>query len=263
MRHIERKDFHSLLEGGRRPVGTILQIPSEELVEILGYAGMDYIVLDMEHCPMSSAKIVSMIRAAEAVGIVPLVRVPYVEDEDSIKKALDAGAAGLFIPNISTPEQARLAVQYARFAPIGNRGACPYTRANWFGGDDVTSFYERSNKRTFIALLVEGSEGIENLPEIAKVDGIDAINVGTVDLAVNIGIPGQLNHPNIKNAIKKAAELAAENGKTLAYFCFDPHNAEEVRDWNGVGFYLCTIPESILLNSYEAIIDTIKNCDKK
>ena len=174
MRHIERKDFHSLLEGGRRPVGTILQIPSEELVEILGYAGMDYIVLDMEHCPMSSAKIVSMIRAAEAVGIVPLVRVPYVEDEDSIKKALDAGAAGLFIPNISTPEQARLAVQYARFAPIGNRGACPYTRANWFGGDDVTSFYERSNKRTFIALLVEGSEGIENLPEIAKVDGIDA-----------------------------------------------------------------------------------------
>ena len=125
MRHIERKDFHSLLEGGRRPVGTILQIPSEELVEILGYAGMDYIVLDMEHCPMSSAKIVSMIRAAEAVGIVPLVRVPYVEDEDSIKKALDAGAAGLLIPNISTPEQARLAVQYARFAPIGNRGACP------------------------------------------------------------------------------------------------------------------------------------------
>ena len=84
-RHIERKNFHSLLEGGRRPVGTILQIPSEELVEILGYAGMDYIVLDMEHCPMSSAKIVSMIRAAEAVGIVPLVRVPYVEDEDSIK----------------------------------------------------------------------------------------------------------------------------------------------------------------------------------
>lgn len=173
MRHIERNDFHSLLESGRRPVGTILQIPSEELVEILGYAGMDYIVLDMEHCPMSSAKIVSMIRAAEAVGIVPLVRVPYVEDEDSIKKALDAGAAGLFIPNISTPEQARLAVQYARFAPIGNRGAYPYTRANWFGGDDVTSFYERSNKRTFIALLVEGSEGIENLPELAKVEGMD------------------------------------------------------------------------------------------
>lgn len=173
MRHIERNDFHSLLESGRRPVETILQIPSEELVEILGYAGMDYIVLDMEHCPMSSAKIVSMIRAAEAVGIVPLVRVPYVEDEDSIKKALDAGAAGLFIPNISTPEQARLAVQYARFAPIGNRGACPYTRANWFGGDDVTSFYERSNKRTFIALLVEGSEGIENLPELAKVEGMD------------------------------------------------------------------------------------------
>lgn len=258
MRHIERKNFHSLLEGGHRPVGTILQIPSEELVEILGYAGMDYIVLDMEHCPMSHAKIVSMIRAAEAVGIAPLVRVPYVEDEDSIKKALDAGAAGLFIPNISTPEQARLAVRYARFAPVGNRGACPYTRANWFGGDDVASFYERSNWRTFIALLIEGSEGIANLPEIAKVEGIDAINVGTVDLAVNLGIPGQLTHPAIKNAIKKAAALAAENGKTLAYFCFNPNDAEEVKSWPGVGFYLCTIPETVLLNSYEKTINTIK-----
>lgn len=98
MRHIERADFKSLFEDGNKPVGTILQIPSEELVEILGYAGLDYIVLDMEHCPSSHMKIVSLIRAAESVGLVPLVRVPCTEDEESIKKALDGGATGLLLP---------------------------------------------------------------------------------------------------------------------------------------------------------------------
>lgn len=258
-RHIERVNFRSLLENGNKPVGTILQLPSEELVEILGYAGMEYIVIDTEHCPSSHKQVVAMIRAAESVGMAAMVRVPCVEDEDSIKKALDGGAAGLLIPNISTPEQARLAVEYTRFAPVGNRGACPYVRANWFGGEDLSTFYDRSNQHVFITLLVEGSEGVKNLPEIMKVEGIDAINIGTVDLSVNLGIPGQTNHPSIKKALKDAAVMANENGKLMGYFCMAPEEAVEVRDWVGIGFYLCPIPEMILREQYLKIIDQIKN----
>lgn len=258
MRHIERADFKSLFVGGNTPVGTILQIPSEELVEILGYAGLDYIVFDMEHCPSSHLKIVSLIRAAEAVGLVPLVRVPCAEDEDSIKKALDGGAAGLLVPNISTPEQAELVVKYAKFPPTGNRGACPYTRANWFGGDDTDTFYERSNQRTFIALLVEGAEGIRNLPEIMKVGKVDAISIGNVDLSVSLGIPGQTDHSLIQDANKKAAKMAKDNEKLYCYFCNNPEEARKVKDWEGLGFFLCSIPEQILIPQYENIVKTIK-----
>lgn len=85
-----KKTLKSIMSPGKKILGTILQLPSEELAEILGYAGLDIIVLDMEHCPTTPGKLVSLIRACEAADVLPFVRVPDVTDEDSIKKALDA-----------------------------------------------------------------------------------------------------------------------------------------------------------------------------
>lgn len=263
MNHIVRKSFFELFENGNCPIGTILQLPSEELVEILGYAGMDYIILDMEHCPSSHAKIVSLIRAAEAVGLVPLVRVPCAEDEDSIKKALDAGAAGLLVPNISTPEQAALAVRYSHFAPEGNRGACPYVRANWFGAEDKSSFYERSNARTFLALLVEGEEGVKNIDNIIRVPGIDAVSIGSVDLAVSLGIPGQVGHPKILETVKNVAAMAADNGVMMSHLCMTVEEAQMVMRWRGMGFLMSTIPEAVILEYYDKLIAGMKKTKER
>ena len=252
-----QKSFRELLHAEHRPIGTILQLPSEELVEILGHAGVEFLTMDTEHCPMSHAKIVSMIRTAEAAGVVPMVRVPDVSDEDSIKKALDGGAAGVLVPNISTAEQARLAVRYGKYAPMGNRGACPYVRANSFGGGDCANYYERANAYTSINLLVEGPEGVQNLPEIVKVEGIDSIQIGAVDLSVSLGIPGQTNHPLVRKAIQDAGCLAAENGKVIGFFCSEPEDVSEVRGWEGIGYYLCPIPEAVLHERYRSIVKTM------
>lgn len=253
-----KKSFKSLLNSGRKFIGTMMQVPSEELAEIMGHAGVEFLVLDMEHCPMSHAKIVSMVRACESVDVVPLVRVPDVTDEDSIKKALDAGAAGVLVPNVSTVEQARKAVEYGKFAPVGKRGACPFVRANWYGGEDCGAYYGKANEETSILLLVEGPEGIKNLPEIMKVEGIDAIHIGAVDLSVSLGIPGQTEHPMVIEAIKKAAELAVENGKTISYFCNRPEEVLVVKDWPGVSYYLCPIPEAIVRDAYVDILKTMR-----
>lgn len=252
------KSFKEIARPGKKNIGTILQIPSEEIAEILARAGLELIILDMEHCPMTAPKIVSMVRACEAAGTLPFVRVPDVTDEDAIKKALDAGACGILVPNIETAAQARKAVAYGKFAPMGKRGACPFVRANWFGSEDCGAYYSRANDETTIMLLVEGPEGIKNLPEIAVVEGVDVLQVGAVDLSVALGIPGQTGHPRVMEAIRRAGQLCAENNKLLSFYCDDAASAEAVKDWPGIGIYLFPIPETVLNREYKAMVNKIK-----
>ena len=255
---IMKKSFGSVTASGRKALGTILQLPSEELAEILGYAGLDLIILDMEHCPSDHGKIVSLVRACEAADTLPFVRVPDVTDEDSIKKALDAGAAGILVPNVESVSQARQAVEYGKFAPMGKRGACPFVRANRFGQDDRSSYYEKANEETTIMILVEGPEGVKTLPEIMKVEGVDVVQIGAVDLSVALGVPGQTTHPKVREAIKQAAALAAENGKILSFYCDDSSDAEKVKDWPGIGIYLLPIPEDVLYKQYGGMLEELK-----
>ena len=157
--------------------GVILQLPSEELAEILAHAGVDVIILDTEHSPTGYEKLVSLIRACETFGALAFVRVPSARDEAAIKRALDAGAGGIMIPNVDTAEDARRAVEYAKFPPLGRRGACPFVRANAYGGEDRTDFYAKANAETAIILLVESPEGIRNLPEIRMAQDAMADNI--------------------------------------------------------------------------------------
>lgn len=254
-----KKSFKSIAIPGKKNLGTILQLPSEELAEILGHAGLELIVLDMEHCPSSHERIVSLIRACEATDTLPFVRVPDVTDEDSIKKSLDAGAAGILVPNIESVAQAEKAVEYGKYAPLGKRGACPFVRANWFGEEDRGKYYSKANEETTIMLLVEGPNGVAALPEIAKVKGVDVIQIGAVDLSVALGVPGQTTHPKVMEAIRKAGELAAQNGKILSFYCDDAASAKEVMDWPGIGIYLLPIPEDVLYKQYSSLIRDIKD----
>ena len=162
------------------------------------------------------------------------------------------------MPNIESVEQAKKAVEYGKFAPLGKRGACPYVRANWFGGEDCSAYYEKANRETTIMLLVEGPRGIEALDEIVQVEGVDVIQIGAVDLAVALGVPGQTNHPKVKEAIRRAAELTAKNGKLLSFYCDDAESAAQVQDWPGIGIYLLPIPEVVLNREYGRLIQSVK-----
>lgn len=215
-----KKLFKDLLRNGEPALGMFIHLPSEEIVEVIGQTGYDYLILDDEHGQMCDADKVSVLRACDSVDIATLIRVPGIE-ETAIKRALDMGASGIVVPNISSAEDAKRAVEYARFSPVGKRGNCANTRANAHG---ITrgnkEYFEWANENVAVVLLVEGVEGVRNIEEIAKVPGYDAIFLGPVDLSVSLGIPGDLNNPLIEEAMERVAKAVRDNGKYLGRYGF-------------------------------------------
>ena len=255
-----KKTLRELTAGGRICTAAILQFPSEELAELLAHAGVELLILDMEHSPNGHERIVSLIRACEAAGAAAFVRVPNARDEDAIKKALDAGAAGIVIPNTDTADEARQAVDYAKFPPLGHRGACPFVRANWYGGEDRAAYYARVNESTAVIALVESPEGVRNLPEIAAVEGIDALMLGAVDLSVALGVPGQTEHPAIQAALERAAAACAANGKLLTCLASDAESAKRTKALPNVGIWLLPFPEIAIHDLYGGIVRQLRSC---
>jgi len=222
---MKRRFCAELRESGRSFIGTGLMIPSAEMVEIAGYAKFDFLVIDEEHAQFYSEKSIELIRAAEAADIIPIIRVAEV-NEVYIKKALDAGASGIVVPNISDREAAEKAVFFARFAPLGGRGACPCVRANRFGLGD-NSYYEQANRDVSVIALIEGAKGMENFDEIIEVDGIDAIYIGPVDLSVSMGLAGDVYNPRVIAAMEKMFAKARAKGHIVGTYCVDIADAKK------------------------------------
>lgn len=183
-------------------LGLFVQSPSPDNVEIAAAAGFDYVIIDQEHGSFGMAETVAMIRAAEAAGICPVVRVPD-RDAANLRRAAEAGAMGLYVPDVRTAEQARAAIAAVRFKSGSNgglRGACPTARSARPGNADWQGFVEWSNHNVMVCILVESQEGLDNLDAILAVPGIDTVILGRFDLWHEKGLPGDRYNPEI-NAI--------------------------------------------------------------
>jgi len=253
------RHFRDLLTLDRKFVGTILQFPCPEIVEMLGQAGYDYIIIDNEHSYATREQTLQMLRAAENAGIAAMVRIPDVE-EDAVKKVLDMGFTAIRVPGVSTPDEAKRIVGYAKFAPEGERGACPYVRANGFGGEDPVAFYKTANERLVIAVNIEGEQGVRNMEEIIRTDGIDIINVGRMDLSVAMGVPGQTRHPLVEDAVRQVSQMCAKYGKCSGAFIEHPEQAADYRSLPGITHFLTRPPESILIEGYRELYKKIMEC---
>lgn len=221
-------------------MGVNLQMSSPELVEIIGATGYDFALFDCEHGSFYLDRTVEMCRAADAVGITPLVRVPD-QSPSNIMRALDAGGMGVVVPNISNAAQARAAVSAARYKAGGNggtRGACPSTRATWHLTSDWPGYAKWANEETAVWLLIESTEGVANIDAILDVPGFTALVPGPFDLAHDMGYPGQLQHPKVVEAVRDMARKARErNVDTVAVLLSSDAQAlkEEVEFWRSVG----------------------------
>lgn len=255
--------FRDLLFLTRKYVGTILQFPCPEIVEMIKEAGYDYIIIDNEHSCATQEQTMQMLRAAEAVGIPAMLRIPSIE-ENIVKRALDMGFTAIRVPTVSSVEDALRLIQYAKFPPEGTRGACPFVRANRFGGMDRVTFYERSNQDLVIAVNIEGEEGIQNMEGIISLDGIDIINVGRVDLSVALGVPGQINHSRVEEEVRRVSELCVKYGKCSGTYIERPEQAADYMDCPGITHFLTKPPENILIDGYRAFFQQImEHCEPK
>ena len=179
----------------------------------MGWTGFDFVLIDTEHTPVDVGATLNVIRACDLTGMTPIVRV-YENSPALICKVLDNGAQGVTIPHISTAEQAEAVVRAIKYPPLGDRSTCPHIRATHFGLLSWKEYYQKANENTLVILLVEGEEGIRNIPAILKTRGVDIIFFGPVDFSQSIGLSsfGDFEHPKVYAALKDLVKMCGEAG---------------------------------------------------
>lgn len=226
-----KKFFEELMRNKEKPLGIFMNCGCPEFLESAGLAGYQFVIIDNEHGGWSGETNAHMIRAAEAVGMASLVRISDL-NETAVRKALDIGASGIVVPNVSSLEAARTAISYALFAPEGVRGACPCVRANGYGSGDAGLYFTKSNKEVAIVLLIEGKGGIASFDDILELDGVKYVFFGPDDMSVSLGYPGQPNHPEVISAIESMIKRAQAKG---VYTGMVADSAEKMWKWFDIG----------------------------
>ncbi len=204
-------------EEGRPAFGFYLSFPSPELVEFFGYIGFDYVFVDAEHFAFHIETIQSIVRAGQLTGMGTVVRVPK-NDQELILGYLETGVLGIMVPHTRTAEDARAAVRSVKYPPVGRRGAGSMSRAGDYGIDQTPDEHiARINQESLVITLIEDREGVENLPEILAVEGVDAFDVGPSDLAMSLGHPGNAAHPEVQEVVQEAKHRITTAGRPLIY----------------------------------------------
>jgi 2-dehydro-3-deoxyglucarate aldolase len=187
------------LSENKPTIGSWIQIPSNSNAEILGDAGYDWIAVDMEHGSISTSQLPDLFRALELNNTLPLVRLAQGELKDA-KSALDAGAGGIIIPMVESPNQLEEIIGYSCWPPEGKRGV-GYSRANLFG-----KYFDPNDEVSLNPLIIaqiENIKAVKEIEQILKVPGLDAIIIGPYDLSASMGITGQFSSKKFQDCLKK------------------------------------------------------------
>lgn len=202
--------------------GTFFKICSPDVVEMLGIAGFDFIIIDTEHGNFSPVDVANMVRVCENAGISAIVRVHMAIAED-VLHALDSGADGVQIPSITNMDVAQQVCTSTKYYPEGNRGLSLTQRAAMYGKwNKDMSYYDYSNSKTLVAVHVENCAMAEKVEELCKIPQIDVIFVGPGDLSQSLGKPGQLNDPEVVALIENIFQKVLSSGKKVGIFCGNP-----------------------------------------
>ncbi len=227
------KAFTKRLRQGDLLIGTLISLPSPEIAEILSHTGYDWLFIDAEHGAFNPQQTQPMLQAA---GDTPcVIRVPA-GDDVWIKKALDIGAAGIIVPQVHTAEQAEQIINQCKYSPVGNRGV-GIGRAHTYGLNFENTI-KHANDETAVILQAESQKAIDNIEEIVKVPGLDAILIGPYDLSASLGRIGEVNHPEVQEAISRVADVCKAANIRLGYFGV---NASAVKPAIENGFTLITV----------------------
>ena len=199
------------LAAGRRVCGVLVDVNSEDLVEVFGHLGFDFAVLDAQHGGVDPERARGLFRAAELTGLATLVRVPR-NDPSEILRYLDAGAGGIVVPNVMSGAEVAAAVSAMKYPPLGRRGAAGRSRAAGYGlRQSAAEYFAAANAEVLFMPLVEDPEALDHLPEICGASGVDAVLAGPGDLSLAMGVPGGFRDPRVQAAVERirAAAVAA------------------------------------------------------
>jgi 4-hydroxy-2-oxoheptanedioate aldolase len=248
--------FKEKLEKKEMVFGPFMKTCDPAFVEVAGYAGFDFVILDMEHGPASLETMQHLIRAATIGNTVPIVRVPELS-ESKIGQVLDIGAMGVQVPQVQTLQQAKQAIHAAKFHPEGERGVCRFVRTARYSALEKGEYFRKANQ-ALVVLQLEGKEAIENLDDILTVKGIDILFIGPYDLSQSLGVPGQVTHPTVMEKMANIKEKAKERGICVGTFT---DTIKDAKHWHkaGVQYISYSVDVGLFLDMCQNLIHQMKN----
>jgi len=214
------------LRAGEPAFGVSVMIPSPQIVEMIGAAGFDWVLLDCEHGALTLESVELMAMAAEACGITAIAR-PVTRSPEHILQVLDRGVMGVQVPHVNTAEDARQVVAAVKYHPLGSRGLAAGTRAAVYDSHGTLADHVKAaNDATLIAIQIEEEAAVRNLDALLKVGDIDVFFVGPSDLSQSMGHPGNPKAPAVAEAILTSFRKTVAAGRTPG----TPATAESVRE---------------------------------
>lgn len=224
-------DFRKRLKAGEKLIGTMVTLPTPSAAEILADIGFDWLFIDGEHGPLEIPDIQRILQTVDSKTAC-IVRVAA-ENEAAIKRVLDVGAAGVIVPQVNTAEQAKNVVRFSRYAPEGSRGV-GLARAHGYGFG-FQEYVETANQRISVIVQAEHRDAVENIEQIVQVAGVDAVLLGPYDLAASLGKMGQVDAPEVLEAIDHITKTCQAADMPLGYFGV---TAEAIRPYAEKGYTL-------------------------
>ncbi len=244
--------------GAGVPIGTFVFSRASSNVEIVGRAGFDFAILDLEHAPLDLADIESHIRAANLSGIAALVRVP---DHGLIGRVLDLGAEGILFPHFGVDRAASRAFAASlRYAPDGRRPSCTGVRAAGYTIGSYADYVLHANADVLGIGLVEDAEVIPQLDGIFAESRIDAVMPGPGDLSTSMGVPGQPTHPRVREAVAEIMAAARRAGLRVGMYL---NSVAEAADWPGVDFLVYMMDVKVLAIAYSEAAKGIRAAGRR
>jgi 2-keto-3-deoxy-L-rhamnonate aldolase RhmA len=204
-------------------IGSWITLAHPAIAEIMAVSGFDWLAVDLEHSVITIREAEEMIRVIDLNGVVPLVRLTS-NKSDQIKRVMDAGSHGVIVPMVNCAKDAELAVQAVKYPPFGKRGF-GLARAQGYG-NRFKEYLEWQEKNSVVIVQVEHIDAVNNLEEIFSVDGVDGYMIGPYDLSGSMGIPGQLDHPDLLEAMGKISMVAAKFNKTGGVHVVEPDSRQ-------------------------------------
>lgn len=210
----ENRMKHLMASGGLA-VGMIVRLMRNvEIAAIAKSAGFDCLYIDLEHCSFSLETVSQICMTATALGVTPVVRVAGL-DSAIIGRTLEAGAQGVIVPHLETRADAERLVASAKFPPQGNRSLLGMNPHTLFRVGPAAQTMQEMNDATLVIGMIESVEAVGNADDIASVVGMDMLLIGTNDLCNSLGLPGQLDHPHVREAYEQVAAACKRHGKHL------------------------------------------------
>ena len=252
--------IRQLLAEGKTPFGhMIMEFGTRGIAKVAESAGLDFVLLDMEHGGLDMGQIADLLAWFKATEIAPIVRVPS-SDYHFIARVMDAGAAGVMIPNVRSPEQAGRVITALRYAPDGDRGLGLGSAHNDYIRPNPAEYMAEANRDNLFLCQIESTKALDDIEAIASIPGVDALWVGHFDLTQSMGIVGEFDNPLFIDALKKVADAAKRHGKAAG---IQPSDAERAREWMALGYNLISynVDFGVYSAALKASIDGLRQGD--